>query len=74
VIKEVEIDLGILGEQWVEVDFNYYPEESATSLEPGSPAEYEFDSITLNGVELFYLFDDESLKKLEAILDKERTA
>lgn len=70
--KDVFIDLGIMGEQEVTVEFTYQPAERQTRDEPGSDAEYDILGVYLDGKDIGKSFDRDSFKHIEELLEELR--
>lgn len=59
------LDMGLLGEQEVDVDYVIHKEERQTRDDPGCPAECEVLSVTWRGVDLMGDIDKDTWSHIE---------
>ena len=59
------LDLGVFGEEEVELGFDYQPEEKQTWDEPGCPESIDLHTVTLWGVDVFKHLNPATVTELE---------
>ncbi len=71
-VETVEIDMGDIGYQWVEVHFWFSAGYPATMDEPGAFDEYEIEHCYFKGVDIAELLSESACQAIEEQLDSMR--
>jgi len=68
----IDWDFGYLGERSIQVEFAYVPEHKGGFDEPPTHAEYEIEAITLEGKDIFWMFDKDAIDDVIQALEEAR--
>jgi hypothetical protein len=71
--ETITIDLGIIGEREVEVEFTYHAASGDGWNEPHYDEELEIEGVTMEGKDIYWMFDDSSRELLIEALQESRS-
>jgi len=71
--ETIKIDLGIIGEREVEVEFTYIPPEGDGWNDEHFNEDFEIEGVTLEGKDIYWMFDDSARELLVDALQEARS-